>query len=148
MLNKLRALLTPAADEPAIDPERRLQLAGTALLIEVAQADHECDPRELAAVRKAAKATFDLDEAALDELLAEAHVSHDDATSLYEFTSLINENFSDQQKFELVRCLWMVAYADGNIDRYEDHRIRKVAELIYLSHTEFIRAKLTVLGGG
>lgn len=145
MLAKLKALLT-GPEEPAIDPQRRLQLAAAALLIEVAQADHTCDERELAAVRHAARVTFELDEAELDELLSEAHVSHDDATSLYEFTSLINEHFSPEQKFSLVRCLWQVAQADGHIDRYEDHRIRRIAELIYVPHSEFIRAKLDIIG--
>lgn len=147
MLAKLKALLTGATAADA-DPQRQLQLAATALLIEVAQADHSSDERELQAVRQAARATFDLDESALDELLAEAHVSHDDATSLYEFTSLINEHFSPAQKFALVRCLWQVAHADGHLDRYEDHRIRRIAELIYVPHSEFIQAKLAVVGNG
>lgn len=147
MLTKLRALLSGPANAGNEDGERSLQLAATALMIEIARADHADDPREEAAVRRAAQATFpDLDQTALDELIEEAGASHDDATSLYEFTRLINASFSDPQKFQLVKCLWRVAHADGDIDRYEDHLIRKVAELIYLPHTQFIRAKLEVTG--
>ena len=37
---------------------------------------------------------------------------------------------------------WKVAKADNVIDKYEEHRIRKLSELLYINHTEFIKAKI------
>jgi len=43
-----------------------------------------------------------------------------------------------------VESLWEVAYADQHLDRYEDHLVRKVADLIHVRHSDFIRTKLEV----
>ena len=50
------------------------------------------------------------------------------------------------EKFVLIKTLWRVAAADGDIHRYEDHLIRRIADLLYVPHSDFIRAKLEVLG--
>lgn len=147
MLTRLRSLLTGGNETTEIAPDRRLQLAAVALLIETGRADHARDEREQQAIRTAAKQVFGLQEQELDELVAEAHAQQSAATSLYEFTSLINQHYADGEKYQLIRLMWQVAHADGNIDRYEDHLIRKVAELLYLPHSQFIRAKLSVIDG-
>lgn len=145
MLHKLKALFAHPEESPEA-VEQRLQLAAAALLIELSKADYRRDPREEAAIAGAVRSTFNLDEATLAELLSEAEAASDRATSLYEFTSVIHEHCSDAEKFNLIRQMWKVAGADGNIDKYEDHLIRKVAELLYVPHQQFIRAKLEVLG--
>ena len=66
----------------------------------------------------------------------------DESTSLYEFTRVINDNYTPQQKLQLISAMWVVAYADGNLDKYEEHLIRRVAELTYVAHEDYIRAKL------
>lgn len=128
------------------DIESRLQLASAALLIELSRADFEYSSEELNAIEQALRNKFSLDEEQLVTLIALAEQENREATSLYQFTSLINDNYSAQQKFQLVKVLWEVAIADGEISKYEDHLIRKIAELIYLPHSEFIRAKVAVLG--
>ncbi len=45
-------------------------------------------------------------------------------------------------RFELIKAMWEVAHADGEIDPLEDSVIRKTSELLYVDHHEFIRAKL------
>ena len=80
------------------------------------------------------------------ELLAEAETASAKSTSLYEFTRVINAHCDEMEKFKLVREFWRVANADGNIDKYEDNLIRKIADLIYLPHSQYIRAKLEALG--
>lgn len=147
MLQRLRALLTASTTTPEAT-ERRLQLAAAALLVEIGKADYQRDPREQAAIQAAVRCAFKaLDDTALNELIAEAEASSAEATSLYEYTSLINQHYSETEKQRLMRQLWRVAGADGNIDKYEDHVIRRIAELIYVPHSQFIRAKLEVLGG-
>ena len=146
MLQRLRALLTASTPTPEAN-ERRLQLAAAALLVEIGKADYQRDPREQAAILAAVRCAFmQLDDAALNDLIAEAEASSAESTSLYEYTSLINQDYSEEDKYRLLRQLWRVAGADGDIDKYEDNLIRRIAELIYLPHSQFIRAKLEVLG--
>ena len=77
------------------------------------------------------------------ELLELASRKVDEATSLYEFTRLINDHYSAAQKLRLIDAMWSVACADGAIDKYEEHLIRRVAELTYVPHSDYIRSKLT-----
>lgn len=122
----------------------KLQLACATLLIEVINSDHQQDERELNALVLVLKQTLQLDAAKLDEVIALARSEAQQATSLYEFTQLINEHYNYQEKLELMENLWRVAYADSHLDKYEDYLIRKVAELIYVTHSDFIRTKLKV----
>lgn len=143
MLHKLKALFAEY-DHSAPPSERDLQLASAALLIEIGKADRERDPREQAAIIAAVRATYNLDAATIDELLNAAETASDNAPSLYDFTHIINERCSEQEKYMLVRECWRVAFADGNLDKYEEHTIRKIAELIYLPHSLCIKAKWEV----
>lgn len=145
MLARLKALLSPTGgDQPR--GERELQLAAAALLIETARADYEQGDGEQQAVTEAIRHCFELDEATVAELMADASDRARAATSLYEFTREINNHFDEQAKYRLICQLWRVAGADGNVHKYEDHLIRKVAELIYVSHARFIQAKHETLG--
>ena len=44
----------------------------------------------------------------------------------------------------MIEDLWRIAYSDERIDKYEDYVIRKVADLIYVTHSDFIKSKLKV----
>lgn len=122
----------------------RLDLASAALLIEVMNCDHQMDARETEEIMAVLKSCLEISDQDLDEILALARNEARQATSLYEFTRLINDGYDYEQKVELVRNMWRVAFADGELDKYEDYLIRKVAELIYVSHSDFIRSKLEV----
>lgn len=126
--------------------EHALRLAAAALLIETSRADYDRDSRELQAIENALKKQFELSEQELAELLELAEQENAEATSLYQFTTLIKENYSLEQRSELIKLLWHVAIADGEISKYEDHIIRKIADLIYLPPSEFVKAKLAVIG--
>lgn len=131
-------------DDPAAQ-QQHLQLAAAALLIELSKADYQQDPVEQQAIIQALSKSFTLDQQQLAELLALAEQESSSATSLYPFTRLIKDNYDMAQRFELVKMLWQVALADGEISKYEDHLIRKIADLIYLPHSQFIQAKLAVI---
>lgn len=145
MLHKIKALFATldAAHPPSAHD---LHLASAALLIEISKADHALDAREEAAIVSAIRTTLGIDQTEIDELLEDAQTASSNAPSLYDFTRVINEHCSEEQKYALVRDCWRVAFADGNIDRYEDHMIRKVADLIYLPHSLYIKAKLDSAG--
>jgi len=127
------------------DPELGYQLATAALLFEVARADNQVQSTEEAAVAAAINKAFALPPAETESLLALARTEAEEATSLYEFTRLINDHFSAPQKSHVVELLWRVALADGDLDKYEEHLIRKVADLLYVPNRQLIQTKLRVL---
>jgi len=122
--------------------EHQRQLACAALLIEVAVVDENFDNAELMTLYKHLKENFDLSQQECETLTTLAHKESTEATSTYQFTQLVNEQCSAEEKYELIKGMWSIAYADGNLDKYEEYVIRKVSELIYVSHSDFIRAKL------
>jgi uncharacterized tellurite resistance protein B-like protein len=122
----------------------RLDLACAALLIEVMKSDYELDQRETDEFLAVLKATFELDDDDVNELAELAEKEALDATSLYEFTKLINDGYDYQQKLSLIKNMWRIAFSDDELDKYEEHLIRRVSELIYISHSDFIRTKLNV----
>jgi len=149
MFNKLKQLIevSLAGSGPDSTPQnqqRLSQLAATALLLEVGHADHHMAPEETAEILSIVQETFAINDQDIEEFFSDAEQQKHDSTSLYEFTGIINSSFDERQKYELIGQLWRIAYIDGEVDRYEDHTIRKVAELIYVSHSDFIKAKLEI----
>ncbi len=142
MLKKLFDLFATPGSEQEND-EHAVNLAAAALLVETARADFVQDGEEEQTLRQQLITTLGLGCREVDELLGAANASADNATSLYEFTRLINDNYSAEQKITLVAAMWRVAYADGRIDKYEEHLIRRVAELTYVPHEDYIRSKLS-----
>lgn len=121
--------------------EQRYRLAAAALLVEVSRADYEVKAIERRAVADAVRRAFGLSTAATEELIRLAEAQSEASTSLYQFTRLINDHFSPEEKEQMVEMLWEVAFADGAVDKYEEHLVRKIAELVYVPHRAFIRAK-------
>lgn len=142
MIGALKKLFEAPVQETAEQTEQRLRLAAAALLIETARADFTQGPEEQAAMDSLLCESLKLDATAVRELVESASQRLDNSTSLYEFTRVINDYYSAGQKLDLITAMWRVAYADGNIDKYEEHLIRQVAELTYVPHADYIRAKL------
>ncbi|WP_261844381.1 tellurite resistance TerB family protein [Aliamphritea ceti] len=146
MIDKIKHFFTQQLSvDDANDSSETLQLAAATLLIELSKADYKRDPEEQQAIKTALNKCFDLDQKQLNAVMELAEQRSNSATSLYPFTSLISDHYSPEQRFELVKMLWQVAIADGEISKYEDHLIRRIADLIHVSHSDFIRAKLAVL---
>ena len=151
MLDRLRQLferhvtapLSSDADDAGAD--NAIKLATAALLIEMSRADFEVQGREVQRVRELLETEFGLSAQEVSELFERGETRADSATSLYEFTGLINSTFDAHHKSRLIRMLWDVAVAGGQVDRYEDHLVRKVADLIHVPHSVFIRTKLAAL---
>jgi uncharacterized tellurite resistance protein B-like protein len=78
-------------------------------------------------------------------LLKVALAQNEDAVSLYPFVRLINDHFTAEQKRQIVEATWRVAFADRRLDKYEEAQIRKIADLLYVPHKDFIMTKLRVL---
>ena len=128
-------------EEIEVHSAHQLQLASAALMIELCKADQAIDETETAALVEILRTRFMLEQTELDELMQLAEQEARESTSFYQFTSLMNEHFEYAEKVMLIQNMWEVAYADGHIDRYEEHMIRKVADLLYLSHVDYIKSK-------
>jgi len=151
MLGAIRKFFTDHMTQDPAEGERaaagRARLAAAALLVEVVRSDHQFSDVEREAVMASAGRRFGLDEAQARSLVELAEAEAQDAHDLYQFTSLINASFSPEQKVQLVEELWRVAWSDDVLHHYEEHVIRKVADLIHVPHSAFIAAKLRVQDG-
>ena len=123
------------------DPQELVRLAAAALWVEMIRADGRTEGAEREAVLRAAQAKFGLSEEDARTLVALADQAADDATDYYEFTTLINRHLSAQQKEQIIEHLWRVALADGEVSPREEHMVRKIADLLYVSHGAFITAR-------
>jgi uncharacterized tellurite resistance protein B-like protein len=143
MFKTLKALFEDqiARYATADDAPHALPLAVAALLFEISKADHEVHADERAAMAAAVRDVCGIAAAEVEDLLASANVAVAEAVSLYDFTSVVNEHLSREKKSELLTMLWRVAFADGRVDHYEEYYIRKIADLLHLSHGDFIRTK-------
>ncbi len=124
--------------------EHSLRLATSALLIEMMRADAEISEDERDTITNIIRSKYGLTE---DEISTLVHLAEGEivkATGYFEFTSLINKGFSYEQKVNVVEHLWEVAFSDANLDKYEEHMVRKIADLIYVLHKDFIDTKLRV----
>jgi len=127
-------------------PPRDVAIA--VLLLECARADFENQPAELQTVRQALRDQFALSDEALDKLVGDATVTAREAVSLHGPVTRLNTELSSAEKSELMAWLWRVAAADGRIDPQEEGLLRKLADLLYIPHADFLRAKLAVIDGG
>lgn len=130
-------------DETETEPnEQSLAIAAACLLLEVARSDTEQDHLEFEAIRSVLESRFAVDKSMTDELLDAAESQVEEAHDLFQFTKIINDAFSYQQKEHLLFAMWQVAFADGALAAIEDHIIRRIAGLLHLPHEDFIRLKL------
>ncbi|GLO61026.1 hypothetical protein MACH09_15340 [Vibrio sp. MACH09] len=119
-------------------------IAIAALLCEVALADQQVDSSEREAKISLLMNLIDVDQNRAEELINNAEKQASDSISLYEFTNQLRQ-LEQQKRYQLVQAMWEIANADGVIDPLEDAVIRQVAELLYVDHSDFIRAKLSVI---
>ncbi|HEY9034278.1 MAG TPA: TerB family tellurite resistance protein [Pseudomonadales bacterium] len=120
----------------------RLHLAAAALLIEVAEID-SCSVAEEQQLASRLQQLFALPPARINELIQLARQEAAAATDWYQFTRLINDHYSRDEKYQLIVALWHVALADDSLNHYEEYTIRRIADLLHVDHSDFIRAKLT-----
>jgi len=142
VLTKILDLLKPRQNELSKEDEsKELLISSIALLLEVAKSDNSISQEELEQIALLASKQFEISNEEQDELVGIAKNVVRDSTSLYQYTTIINDNYSQEKKQQLIYSMWCVAFADGRIDRYEEHLIRKIADLIYVPHVKFIESK-------
>lgn len=144
MLNKLNDFLSSIISPAEADsrPEHTLQLATAVLLIEVMRSDSETDDEEQAATLNILKQRFHLSDAEVAQLHELGLHTAKTANDFYQFTSVINRELEYHEKVRIIEYMWQVAYADGTINAHENHLLRKISELLYIPHGDFIAAKM------
>lgn len=126
--------------------EANILFSVTVLLTEIMHADHELSAHEKHLITSILSKQYDLADNDALSLFDKADKLMQGAVSLHEHTSLVNESFKYHEKLELINYLWQVAYADNMLDKYEEHLIRRLADLLYISHSDYIKEKHAVIG--
>ena len=141
MIDKIKSFFSKNVLEPEAETSSPDQLATAALLIEVMVIDGDLDDQEMQAIAGTLSNMLDLTEEQIDQLIELSKEEVADATSLYQFTKEINEHFDIEKKLSLMTAMWRVAFADGHLDKHEENIIRRVADLLHIRHSEYIRCK-------
>ena len=145
MLSTIQSLLkkhVPSNAEVSRNAEHALQVATAALLMEVAAADDEISMSERAQIKRIVEEIHSVSPDEAHEIcrVAERQAGH--ATSLFPFTRLITSECSLEDRIEIVHRLWEISFLDGKVHVHEEHLVRKVADLLYVPHSQFIRGKV------
>jgi uncharacterized tellurite resistance protein B-like protein len=146
---KNRLLKTPEEDAETQEQDEfeRIQIATCIILLEVAKSDDEFSSIEKTTVTAILKKKFQLSAEAAEELMEIASRKREKSIDLWEFTHLINNNYTKDQKRKIVEAVWKIIYADEKLDKYEDHFVHKLAKLLQLKHDDLIDAKLKIKYG-
>jgi uncharacterized tellurite resistance protein B-like protein len=142
------SFIDPAPAQSEAERQHALQLATAVLLIEVMRADPHIDAAENTTVVDALRAKFDLTPDEVTTLVARAGDAARDAYDTQRFTAQLNRAFDLDSKVRVIEFMWQVAYADGRLHAREEHLMRKVADLLYIPHADYITAKLRARDAG
>jgi uncharacterized tellurite resistance protein B-like protein len=137
----LKFLTIETVETSAIDLEHALRVATAVLLVEVTRADFSVELSERQRLRQLLEQQFELSAEELDALLEQAEADADRLVSIQHITRLINQHYDHAMKLRIIQMMWHMVYADGEKDHYEENLIRQVADLLYISHSEFIQAR-------
>jgi len=137
-----------AAPEPVEKKEenqhKKLQIATATLFVEMAKADGNFSDEERERVIHIMQNTFNLDEDCVHELIELSEKKLEGSTSVYEFTSIINDHFNREEKLELLEDLWKIIYVDDKLNKYEDRLVKVIGGMLNVDHKDIINAKLLV----
>ncbi len=125
-----------------------IRVALCALLVEMARIDETFTQTEMETILSILKENYGLSQDYAEALIAEAEKELEQSVDLWQFSNLINENYSNEEKIEIIETLWRIVYVDGKMDRYEHYLMKKLKNLLRLSHDQLIEAKLKVLRSG
>ena len=125
--------------------EHDVRVAACALFVEMARIDEKFTETEMETILSIVQDRYGLSREHADALVAEADKELDNSVDLWQFARLINENYSIDEKIEIIETLWRMVFVDGKMDRYEHYLMNKLKNLLRLSHDQLIAAKLKVL---
>lgn len=149
MLDRIKRFFGKAAKGVIQDSQQKTEhdilVAVCALFLEMARIDGTFTPRETDTILTILKEKYGLSPQHAEDLVTEAQKELDDSVDLWQFSYLINENYSEEEKQEIIEILWRIVFIDGHMDRYEHYLMRKLRNLLRVSQDQLIAAKLKVL---
>jgi uncharacterized tellurite resistance protein B-like protein len=147
MINLVKKFFGKSAfTDPDKENAHDVRLATCALFLEMANIDGEFSKEEQENIISMLKEKFQLSDEYTSELMKSSQKELEGSIDLWQFTNLVNENYSRDEKINIVEMIWKIVYADGKLDKHEDYLVHKLGKLLRLSHKELINAKLKVLG--
>jgi len=146
LIDRIREFFSSQVMLQQDDSEHQKRLAAAALMVEVMVIDRQLNDQELLHIQALLEKQFQLNHEEIEQLVTLAREEVNQATSLYQFTRQVNDHFDATGKTQLIENLWRVAFADEVLDKHEEALIRRIAELLYVSHKDFIQAKQRALG--
>ena len=152
MIKSLKRFFNPPETGRTVDSgrdtEHDIRIATCALFLEMARIDEKFTAEEMDTVLSIMKEKYGLSQEHTDALVAEADRELEESVDLWQFARLINENYSIDEKIEIIETLWQMVYVDGKMDEYEHYLMGKLKNLLRLSQDQLIGAKLKVLKSG
>ena len=149
LFERLKSILTGEVEAPSAQNEAerkaRLQIATAVILLEVALSDDEYTDAERELIVEILKENFSLDDESVRELLFVSEEQRRRSIDLWHFTEIINSRYDVEDKFRVIEMVWQVIYADGRLDKYEDHIVHKLAQVLHIPHERMIEAKMKFL---
>lgn len=128
--------------ESPVDNSDRISMATCALLLEIAHADSEFNDEEKEKIIIILKNKFNLNSSDAQSLIELADLERKESLDLWQFTNLINQNFTREEKIKVLEVLWSVVYADGKVDMHEEYLMRKLSFLLNIDHSDMIDTKI------
>jgi uncharacterized tellurite resistance protein B-like protein len=138
-------LSTAESSQTTNDNQHDVRVAVCALLVEMAKIDETFTPSEMTKIISILKEKYGLSADDADELISVAEKELDGSIDYWQFARLINDNYSTEEKIDIIEMLWRIVFVDEKMDKYENHLMHKLAELLRLSHQQLIEAKIKVL---
>lgn len=145
MIKKLIEKFSPDPEAEAREREQRIRIAACVILLEVAKSDYEFSTIERDVIEAILEEEFGVPEEAVNELLEMAERERRENVDLYEFTKLIKQSLTREERNRLIEFAWEIVYADEKLDKFEDHLVHRLTILLGLDHHELIEAKMRVL---
>ena len=141
MIDLIKRLLLKD-EQQTEDPQVNTAIAAAALTFEVVWADHEIGEQEMRSMAALLHDIFNIEHTKIEEIIGLTQENHRSSVGIFPFTRALNTQLEQNEKYLVVKALWTIAYADAQIDAFEEHTIRRIADLLYVPHQRFIEAKL------
>jgi uncharacterized tellurite resistance protein B-like protein len=135
---------------PPGEPARpdAVAIAACALLLEIANADSAFNEAERERILRAVREDFGVAPQDVAEIVRLAEAERRESVDLYQFTKLVSEKFSREERLRLLEVLWGVVYSDGALTAAENQLARRIAELLGFQHPEVQAVRERVKGSG
>jgi uncharacterized tellurite resistance protein B-like protein len=148
LFERLKRILAGEEETASAGSDKRLLVATAVILLEVALSDDEYTESERELIVKILREKFGLDDESVDELIRISEEQRRESIDLWYFTEIINSRYDSEEKFRVMEMVWQVIYADGRLDKYEDHIVHKLARILHISHARMIEAKMKYMPDG